>query len=216
MEWFLLNPDFEVPGSLEPLTTSGRLQFSDRVDARGASIYHVGSPFENAVPLDRLWPKAARTSGARLVVTLYDLIPRLFPDWYLADPLARKRYEARLGLVRRADRVLAISTATADDAVTHLGVRPERVTVVGTGVSSHFREAADRVAALAVVQAVPEVDAGFLLYTGIDPRKNIARLLEAYSAAGRASPGAPARRRLRRDRRAARRARGDLAAATDQ
>jgi glycosyltransferase involved in cell wall biosynthesis len=184
VERFLLNPDLEVPGSLEPLTTSGRLQFSDRVDARAASIYHAGSPLEDAVPLARLWPKAARTGGARLVVTLYDLIPHLFPDWYLIDPLTRKRHEARLGLIRRADRVLAISTATADDAVAHLGVRPERVTVVGTGVSSHFRKATDRLAALASVQAsLPAVDAGFLLYTGgIDPRKNIARLLEAYSA----------------------------------
>jgi glycosyltransferase involved in cell wall biosynthesis len=184
VERFLLNPDLEVPGSLEPLTTSGRLQFSDRVDAGDASIYHVGSPIESTVSLSRLWPKAAQATGARLVVTLYDLIPRLFPERYLTDRLFRKHYETRLELVQRADRVLAISAATADDAVEHLGVRPERVSVVGTGVSGHFQRPADRSAALAAVRArLPAVKRGFLLYTGgIDPRKNMGGLLDAYAA----------------------------------
>jgi glycosyltransferase involved in cell wall biosynthesis len=184
VERFLLNPQLKVPGSLEPLTASGRLQFSDRVDAGGATVYHIGSPFEHAVPLEALWPRAAQAGGARLVVTLYDLIPRLFPDWYLADPLTRKHYETCLALVRRADRVFAISTTTEDDAVEHLGVRPERIRMVGTGVASHFARPPDQLAALAAVQtALPAVEPGFLLYTGgIDPRKNIAGLLEGYAA----------------------------------
>ena len=67
----------------------------------------------------------------RLVVTLYDLIPELFAEHYLADPSARAWYRARLGLVRHADRVLAISHTTARDAIEHLGLRPERVVVAG-------------------------------------------------------------------------------------
>jgi glycosyltransferase involved in cell wall biosynthesis len=184
IERFLLNPDLEVPGSLEPLTSSGRLQFSDRVRAGDASIYHIGSPIEYAVPLSRLWPKAAHASGVRLVVTLYDLIPLLFPEPYLPNPLARKQYETRLGLVRRADRILAISAATARDAVEHLGVRPEGVTVVGTGVSNHFARPADADAAFAAVRAgIPAIERRFVLYTGgIEPRKNIDGLLEAYAS----------------------------------
>jgi glycosyltransferase involved in cell wall biosynthesis len=183
VERFLLNPDLEVPGSLEPLTTSGRLQLSDRVRPGEVTSWHVGSPIELAVPLSRLWPRSAQAAGVRLVVTLYDLIPRLFAERYLDDPLIRRRYETRLELVRRADRILAISTATAQDAVEHLGVGPERVTVVGTGVSTQFQRPADPSAALAVVQAVfRNVEPGFLLYTGgIEPRKNIDGLLEAYA-----------------------------------
>jgi glycosyltransferase involved in cell wall biosynthesis len=184
VERFLLNPDLEVPGSLEPLTSSGLLQFSDRVQVGDASIYHVGSPIELAVPVARLWPRTAQAAGVRLVVTLYDLIPRLFPERYLVDPLTRRRYETRIDLIRRADRILAISAATADDAIAQLGVRPEKVTVVGTGVSEHFGRPADPAASLAAVRAAqPEVQPGYLLYTGgIEPRKNIDGLLAAYAA----------------------------------
>ena len=181
---YLVNPDLEVPGSVEPLTSSGRVRFANRVDYAAASVFHVGSPVELAVPLERLWPRAAQAAGLRLVATLYDLIPRLVPDLYLRDPTSRRRYETRIELIRRADRILAISEATAGDAVEHLGVRPERVTAVGTGVSAQFQRPADRAeAALRVGAALPRVEDGFLLYTGgIEPRKNIDGLLSAYAA----------------------------------
>jgi glycosyltransferase involved in cell wall biosynthesis len=181
---YLLNPDLEVPGSLEPLTSSGRLEFSDRFEVGGASVYHVGSPVELEVPMRKLWPRSAQLAGLRLVTTLYDLIPRLFSKSYLTDPLVQRRYETRLELIRRADRILAISKATARDAVDHLGVRPERVTIVGTGVSHHFQPTADRHVPLAVVRTtLPPVQPGFVLYTGgIEPRKNIDGLLKAYAA----------------------------------
>jgi glycosyltransferase involved in cell wall biosynthesis len=180
---FVLNPQLVVPGSIEPLTTSGRLALADRIDPGSATVYHVGSPIELEVPVSDLWPRAAGAAGVRLVATLYDLIPRLFADRYLMDPLVRRRYETRLRLVRRADRILAISRTTANDAVNELGIDPSRITVVGTGVSPHFRPAADRDAPLAAVRAaLPQVEPGFLLYTGgIDPRKNISGLLSAYA-----------------------------------
>ena len=181
---YLVNPELEVPGTVEPLTSSQKLQFSDRVDYDEAVVYHVGSPVELDVPLARLWPATAQRRGARLVATLYDLIPRLFSDLYLRDHVVRRRYDTRIDLIRRADRVLAISEATAHDAVEELGIRPENITVVGTGVSDHFRPANDHRAALEAVHAVlPEIRGRFVLYTGgIDPRKNILGLLKAYAA----------------------------------
>jgi glycosyltransferase involved in cell wall biosynthesis len=93
------------------------------------------------------------------------------------------RYQTRLELLRRADHVLAISQATAADAVDQLGISPNRVTVVGAGVSDRFRPATKRdVAVEAVRQALPSIQPGYVLYTGgIEPRKNIARLLDAYA-----------------------------------
>jgi glycosyltransferase involved in cell wall biosynthesis len=179
---YLLDPDLAVPGSIEPLAASGRLAYRDRVDGTGASIYHVGSPFEYA-PLERIWPRFAHRSGMRLVVTLYDLIPYLFPEVYLTDPGVEAWYRTRLMLLRQADRVLAISQATARDAVDRLGLQEERVLVAGAGVSERFRPPASREAALAALQErLPWLEDGYVLYTGgIEPRKNIDRLLEAYS-----------------------------------
>jgi glycosyltransferase involved in cell wall biosynthesis len=167
---------------IEPLVATGRMMFNDDIDGSQARIYHVGSPFEY-VPIDRLWPPAARSSGMRLAVTLYDLIPDLFPEIYLTNPGVLAWYKTRLGLVRRADRVLAISQATAQDAVERLGLPPEKVAVVGAGVSDRFRPPADREAALADLrETLPQIEPGFVLYTGgIEPRKNIDRLLEAYA-----------------------------------
>ena len=177
---YLLNRDLPIPSAVEPLTSTGKLGFTD--EAFEASVYHIGSPFELGIPLERIWPSPARRR-MRLAVTLYDLIPRLFPAAYLADPRQRRRYETRLELVRRADRILTISEATAADAIGQLGVSAEKVTVVGTGVSERLRPAGDRAATLETLRStLGWLEPGFVLFTGgIDPRKNVDRLLVAYS-----------------------------------
>jgi glycosyltransferase involved in cell wall biosynthesis len=179
---YLLNRDLAVPGTLEPLEAAGRLAFNDRLRNLDGTVYHAGSPFED-VPLERLWPQAAYDARTPLVVTLYDLIPKLFPDVYLSDPVAKSQYNARLDLLRRADRVLAISEATARDALRELALRPERVVVVGAAVSEGFKRPESRAAiALRLRAELPWVESGLILYVGgIEPRKNILRLLEAYA-----------------------------------
>jgi glycosyltransferase involved in cell wall biosynthesis len=116
-------------------------------------------------------------------VTLYDLIPAVFPEIYLANPEVDVWYRTRLGLVRRADLVLAISQATADDALERLGLPEDRVVVAGAGVSERFHPASDRKAAFSSLrEQFPWLEDGYVLYTGgIEPRKNIDRLLEAYA-----------------------------------
>ena len=177
---YVLNPDLPVPSSIEPLLGRGRVTFSDRANISSGSIYHVGSPIE-AVPLDRLHPPGA--SRSRVVVTLYDLIPKLFPETYLTTAATQAWYGMRLELIRRSDRILAISESTARDAVEELGVPAERVVTVGAGVSDQFARPGDREAAFAELRRRHRwLDQGFVLYTGgIEPRKNIDRLLVAYA-----------------------------------
>ena len=179
---YLLDPHLAVPGSIEPLAATGKVTFTDRADAEEASVYHVGSPFE-FIPLDRIWPRFAHRTGMRLAVTLYDLIPAIFPEIYLANPEVNVWYRTRLGLIRRADRVLAISQATATDAIERLGLSEERVVVAGAGVSERFHPAPNReVVFSALRERLPWLGDRYVLYTGgIEPRKNIDRLLEAYA-----------------------------------
>jgi len=132
---YLINPDLPVTRALGALPPPARLGSVDALPSH-ASVYHVGSPFEPDIQLDKLWPPAARRM--RLAVTLYDLIPEVFAETYLADPNVRGWYRARLGLLRRADRLLAISRATARDAVEQLGIRPERIAVVGAAPAPQF------------------------------------------------------------------------------
>ncbi|MGO9874423.1 MAG: glycosyltransferase [Acidimicrobiia bacterium] len=183
---FLLNPDLPPPGSVEPLVASGRLSYSDRGDlglGDGARLLHVASPFELDVPISRLWPAAAATSGLRLVVTLYDLIPEIFSERYLADPGLRRRYRARIELVRAADAIFAISETTARDAVERLHIPDERIVVVGAAASRSYRRAAVAgEAGTAARAAVPGLEARFVLYTaGMDDRKNFHGLFRAWA-----------------------------------
>ena len=75
------------------------------------------SPFEATTAIDIMWPVWARDSRIATVVTLYDLIPLIFPDQYLRDPAMRAFYSARVQLIRQVDGVLALSQHTARDAV---------------------------------------------------------------------------------------------------
>jgi glycosyltransferase involved in cell wall biosynthesis len=96
----------------------------------------------------------------------------------------RRWYRARLQLIRRADRILAISQTTARDVLNLIGGRDEQVVTVGAAVSERFRPPSSREEAFAAATAaVSELDPGFVLYTGgIEPRKNLDRLLAAYAA----------------------------------
>jgi glycosyltransferase involved in cell wall biosynthesis len=184
------DPARRLPGRLDRHFARGLLRPADALRPDEGDIYHLGSGFEHTA-LDRLWPPAARRAGCALVVTLFDLIPLLHPDRYLDTESERRFYAGRLRLLQIADRVHAISASTAADAVDHLGLRPERVDVVGAGVSPIFvpppaaggaTPAAAFAATAAASRLVAGLRPGFILCTGGgDWRKNLTFLLVAYS-----------------------------------
>lgn len=176
-----VNEALPLTGNLDWLLGSECLRWSGpgrRVPARPPRLYHVMSPVELERSIDEIWPRWARSPRTRTVVTVYDLIPLIYADHYLADPRVRAAYTSRLALIRRAHHVLALSRRTADDVVERLAVAPERVTVIDAGVSAGFRDGADWPASTHVEGVRP----GFMLYVaGIDFRKNIERLIAAHA-----------------------------------
>lgn len=151
-------------------------------DVRGldVDVLHIGSPFELPRASDLLAPVRAK----RLVVTCYDLIPYLFPDRYLTDPGFDIMYRTRLGLIATADAVVTDSQSAADDVSAHLGLAPERLTVIGAGVGDQFRPAqqplSDRMALLRA--AIPGILPRFVLVpTAADWRKNSIGAIEAFA-----------------------------------
>jgi len=72
--------------------------------------------------------------NARLVVTVLDMIPERYPQYFdtvtLYGKLVTKRWiEGKRVLCNRADTILAISQKTKDDVVAMYGIDPARVTV---------------------------------------------------------------------------------------
>lgn len=120
----------------------------------------------------------ARVPG--LVVTVHDLGFLRNPDWFPADRAWYYRLLAKRTL-RQARRIIADSAATRDDLRDLLGVDPSLVDVVPLGVAPEFRPRdVGSVAAARVRHRLPE---RYLLYVGtLEPRKNLVRLIEAFSA----------------------------------
>lgn len=111
-------------------------------------------------------------------VILYDLIPYLHRSVYLSDPRVEAWYEAKLHELRRADLLLAISEASRVDAMEVLGLPSSSVVNISSSVDGFHQTAA-------VDPAYFEkygITGKYILYTGgIDHRKNIEGLIEAYS-----------------------------------
>lgn len=182
-----LDPERPVPASLELLEGSGLLGWASgpgTTPEPPPSIYHIISPFE-PLRLHRLWPDWARDPRVATVVTLHDLIPLLFPERYLgSQPLPVAAYQARLSLLRSADRVLSVSQWSASDAVEHLGIDEDRITVVDAGTSMQLAsEFSSREEALGELRVqLPGLHDTFLLYVGgEDWRKNLEGMIDAYA-----------------------------------
>ncbi len=76
--------------------------------------------------------------GPKLASLVYDFIPFLFPERYLADPSRAGHYHDSLRSVRRYDALLAISEATRRDGEAILGLPPGRVSTIGCGGRPDF------------------------------------------------------------------------------
>jgi len=185
--WIGLSDEVPLPESGGALLDSGKVAWHDKdhgPSGQAPGIYHVMSPFEADFELDDVWPAWSR-ERSRLVVTLYDLIPLIMRDQYNADwGYWATAWIARLGLMRSAHQVLTISQQTADDAMEHLRVPEERITVIDSGVSDHFSKlVSSRAEAESILsEAQPKVRPGFLLYIGgTDFRKNLEGAIRGYA-----------------------------------
>ncbi len=187
---YLIHPDLPFPAGAEQLIATGRIRSRDshstgRCAANGGVLI-AGSPFETFNHSSELvLPRFARTNRWRNLVVLHDLVPAHFPDIYLQGPESRKWYAARRASLALFDHFLANSQATADDALDMLDLDETQVTVIGAGADRRFRPPREgsRAAARSLANSglVEGLRPGYILFpTGIDPRKNVERTIEAY------------------------------------
>jgi glycosyltransferase involved in cell wall biosynthesis len=116
----------------------------------------------------------------RTVVTIHDLGYLRFPEAHTPAQRLYLRLSTRWS-AQAATRLIAISTATRDDLVRYIGVRPEKIAVVYHGLSPRFRPVEDP-AALAATQERYSIRPPYFLYVGtVQPRKNLVRLIEAFA-----------------------------------
>ncbi|MBN1964789.1 MAG: glycosyltransferase family 4 protein, partial [Anaerolineae bacterium] len=128
----------------------------------------------HALPL--IFPGAA-------VVTVHDLGYHFFPETHPGWPRRYLEWSTPQS-ARRAAAVLADSEATRRDLASVYGVPAEKVHVVYPGVDDSLRRVTDAVV-VARVRTRYDLPPRYLFFIGtLQPRKNVARLVQAYARSG--------------------------------
>jgi glycosyltransferase involved in cell wall biosynthesis len=122
----------------------------------------------------------------RAVATVHDLGFKYFPQ---AHPASQRLYlDWTTGYsARRADIILADSRATADDLHKYYGTSPAKIRVVYPGIDKPVVSDIE-----AVLQKYKIPERYFLFIGTLQPRKNIARLVQAYTLWRKQNPNDPA------------------------
>jgi glycosyltransferase involved in cell wall biosynthesis len=128
-----------------------------RLMTAGVDIFHVSNQIRN--------PPA----NTRLTATIHDMTSHLMPELHTPDNV---RADAAFAthVLRRADRLIAVSENTRADAIRVLGLAPERIEVIHSGIPDVYFGAQPR-----------PYERPYVLSLGtIEPRKNIDTLLDAW------------------------------------
>lgn len=108
-----------------------------------------------------------------LVTTIHDLAYEYFPNEFLTKDLYTLRKWTRAS-VQRAARIIAVSENTKKDLTSLYGVSSDKVHVIHNGFTLAHDEQKN-------TKTVKD-DSQYLLYVGtLQPRKNVARLISAFS-----------------------------------
>jgi alpha-1,3-rhamnosyl/mannosyltransferase len=146
---------------------------------------HAPGGFDVVHSVSLAAPRPHPSSGSRLVVTIHDVAWRRHPD--ATTSRGRRWHEAALRRTRDCGAAVVVSSRFVASDLTALGIDAGRITVVRGG-TDHLAEP-DPAATAALLQRVG-VSGDFLLTVGtLEPRKNLDRLVRAYT---RLRPSLPA------------------------
>jgi glycosyltransferase involved in cell wall biosynthesis len=141
-------------------------------------IFYITSPFESSfIPYRKEW-----FEGVKVVVTVYDIIPYVMKEKYLADKTTLDWYMKCIDNLRWADEIFVISESVKTDLVNLLSFPPEKIKVIWGAVDEKYHIAdipEDEKKALLKKFGVTKP---FIMCTGgEDGRKNLDGLVRAYA-----------------------------------
>jgi len=151
--------------------------FASRLRAYGAVHFTRFNPFKISVPFNK--PK-----GTKYVLTIYDLIPLIYPAHYPSGIKGFINWQINKYLIRRnIDAIITISETSKKDICRFIGVSPEKVHVIYLAPRSIFKPVTDS-KLLAEVQNKFGLPKTFALYVGdVNYNKNIPLLVRSCETA---------------------------------
>lgn len=128
-----------------------------------------------------------RLAGARNVYTIHDAIPLRLP-WATLDHKDAWLRTAR-AVAATAEHIVTVSEHARRDLITLLGIPEERITNTYQPVYAPTHGLDPRMSRERLAAVFGLEDRGYhLCLSAVDPRKNLARMLDAYAASGVTRP----------------------------
>jgi len=122
-----------------------------------------------------------------LVSTIHDLAFEHLPETFKRRSWMQLRLTVR-ATARRAAEIITVSEYSRDDIITTYGIAAERITVTPEAASPHFARVTNGNELKRVREGYGIGKNYILSLCSIQPRKNLVRLIEAYSSLRRARP----------------------------
>jgi len=129
------------------------------------------------VPNIRLMPLHPDTP---LIVTAHDLSFARFPQFYDARRRCWHKLMRPRQLMQRANKIIAVSQATANDIINIYNIPAEKIAVIHSGVATSSQPTTAQINDVKTKYNLPDK---FVLFLGtLEPRKNIPGLINAFTA----------------------------------
>jgi glycosyltransferase involved in cell wall biosynthesis len=165
----------------DTLTVSQRVDRLARVNPDCLDVLVVLSPFERWADYQ---PPGRPLDGLRLAAVVYDMIPFLFAEEAVYDPVLMRYYRV-LEDLKRYDALLTISEASRRDCLRLSGLSPGRVTTIGAASDERFflpePSRADAEPAASILEGLRITRPFVLNVGGFDDRKNLWTLIDAFA-----------------------------------
>jgi glycosyltransferase involved in cell wall biosynthesis len=120
---------------------------------------------------------------APFVITVHDLLDYMYRA--RTNNGARRMMHSYFTrqVMHHAARIFAVSNFTKRDVARFFNVKPDKIEVVYNALDENFLRGHSTPAEQAIIRGRYQVDSPFLLYAGrISPHKNVARIIESFSA----------------------------------
>lgn len=115
-----------------------------------------------------------------LLATVMDVIPLSHPQFLKSQSRYLKSFIWKK-LTQRADRIITISEFSRTEITKHLGFSENQIDVIPLGVDQRFFQRISEVQKRTTLDSLGITTPFFLFLGSIQPRKNLARLLEAHA-----------------------------------
>lgn len=149
------------------LKKNPNIEFVDKNEAQ-ITHYPYFDLFFDTLPLNH---------KSKTVVTVHDVIPLKFPEYYKAGIKGSLRFQKQKLAIRKVDAVITDSVASKNDIVEFLGVKEEKIHVVYLAAHQDMQKQSEYMTNL--VRRKYEIPPKYVLYVGdINYNKNIPQLIK--------------------------------------